>query len=373
MNKKLRELYEKRQKNCERIGEIAALCEKENRERNEAETAEYTQIIRENQLLEMKIYSASSAELKERENSDCVAEANKIIRENLEKGQRTEFLLTRDIMNVATATAGGIVPIKLGDIVKPLSEGLILNKVGLPLMTGLSGDYVWPVYEAVEAQVAGEGVALTDKTITMSKLTASPERVGISVPVSRQAIVQSDSVIESIIKEEIPMSIARLINKIMFSTAKVANATNLKGPFVDKKAGAKAFSSDEPTFKDFNSMKAEVLKTGITGENMCYIMTQSQKAIAEGTPKDAGSGFMVCENNMIAGLPVFCTSAIGEGYIGIGDWRYQPMGLFGAISFIIDPYSSSKSDVVNFVFNAMYGTTTLRPEAFVLKKTKSAV
>ena len=52
--------------------------------------------------------------------------------------------------------------------------------------------------------------------------------------------------------------------------------------------------------------------------------------------------------------------------IGLGDWRYQPMGLFGQISFIVDPYSQARKNAVDFVLNTNYGTKTLRPEAFAL-------
>ena len=47
---------------------------------------------------------------------------------------------------------------------------------------------------------------------------------------------------------------------------------------------------------------------------------------------------------------------------------YQPMGLFGDINFVIDPYSKARQDAVDFVLNANYGTTTLRKEAFLLGK-----
>lgn len=49
----VRELVNKYQANCDRIGEIADACEKEQRERTEAETAEYNALLRENQLLQM--------------------------------------------------------------------------------------------------------------------------------------------------------------------------------------------------------------------------------------------------------------------------------------------------------------------------------
>lgn len=233
--------------------------------------------------------------------------------------------------------------------------------------TGLAGDFVWPTYETVEATIAGEGVELSDTKITMSKLTASPQRIGIAIPVTRQAMNQTEGILEMIVKKLMPLAVAKLLNKILFSTTKVTGATSLVGPFVGLVAKATAFSA-EPTFKDFNSLKAKVLATGIDGDNLCWVMTKAQKAIAEATPKDAGSGIMVCENDHIAGLPVFTTNYIGEGYIGLGDWRYQPMGMFGDISFIIDPYSQARKDAVDFVLNVNYATTTLRSEAFALAK-----
>ncbi len=57
--------------------------------------------------------------------------------------------------------------------------------------TGLAGDFVWPIYDMAEATIAGEGVALSDSKIELSKLTACPERVGIAIPVTNQAINQS--------------------------------------------------------------------------------------------------------------------------------------------------------------------------------------
>jgi hypothetical protein len=57
---------------------------------------------------------------------------------------------------------------------------------------------------------------------------------------------------------------------------------------------------------------------------------------------------------------------INTEYIGLGDWRYQPMGLFGDIRFTVDPYSQARKDSVDFILNANYGTKTLRPEAFLL-------
>ena len=170
-------------------------------------------------------------------------------------------------------------------------------------------------------------------------------------------------------------------------------------------------------------MKAAVLETGIDGSNLCWVMTKSMEAILEGTPINKDGVFIpMVQNHMLCGLPVYTTNVIrdtkisykkyngsawGDGsdfdpknntaafnvasaaevaalkgmksgdyvkivegteYIGLGDWRYQPMGMFGSLRFIVDPYSKSRNDSVDFVLNTDYATKTIRPEAFKLGK-----
>lgn len=376
----VRELIDKFQQNCDRITEIADACEKEQRERNEAENKEFEAIARENQLLQMKMQAAAAEHL--RENPNAKEDAVKLIRENAKRGQKSEILFVRDVMMVSDISNSAIIPLNVQEILKPLQEGFILDKVGLPMPTGLVGDFVWPSYEMVEAQVLGEGVALTDKKIPFSKMTAAPERIGIAIPVTNQSLNQSDGVLEMIIREIMPLSIRLLLNKIVIGTEKVNNATNLVGPFVDIAAGNLADNpvvtlSEVPTFNELNaSMKAKLLETGIDGEHLCWTMTKSMEAILEGTPiNEKGIYIPMIQNHTLCGLPVYTTNVMrttaGE-FIGLGDWRYQPMGMFGSLRFIVDPYSQARKDSVDFVLNTDYATKTIRPEAFKLGKVTAA-
>lgn len=418
----VRELVNKYQANCDRIGEIAETCEKEQRERTEAEDKEFAALTRENQLLQMKMQVATAEHL--RENPNAAADAVKVIRENASRGQKSEIIFVRDLMMVSDITGGAIIPLNVQEIIKPLAEGFILDKVGLPMPTGLSGDFVWPMYEMVEAQIAGEGVALSDTKIPFSKMTAAPERVGIAIPVTNQSLNQSDGVLEMIVREIMPRAIRLLLNKVLFSTSKINGATNLVGPFVGKVDTAVSLSA-APKFAELNvNMKAKLLETGIDGEHLCWIMTKSLAATLEGTPINEKGIFMpMLQNGMLCGLPVYTTNAIRNvaktykkwngtawadytltandtikgqvskaselpttgntsgdiyliaditEYIGLGDWRYQPMGLFGTIRFIVDPYSQARKDSVDFVLNTDYGTKTLRSEAFKLGKVAKA-
>ena len=57
----VRQLVNQYQTNCERINAIADACENEQRERTEQEEAEYGNLLRENQLLQMRMQAALNA------------------------------------------------------------------------------------------------------------------------------------------------------------------------------------------------------------------------------------------------------------------------------------------------------------------------
>lgn len=361
----------------ERIKTIANTAEAEKRDFTPEEKKELDTIEQRDRVLEVKLKGIK----REQEASNITSKADnrmaalKLLRENARNGKKSEIVFTRDLMTVSDVEGGGVIPVKIQDILDPLTEGFILDKVGLPMPTGLAGDYVWPAYEMVDAQIAGEGVALTDTKISFSKLTARPERIGIAIPVTNQSLNQSDGILDTIVRTIMPKSVQLLLNKILFSTTKVTGATNLVGPFVGKVASAVNLGAT-PTFAALNGMKAKVLASGVEGSGLCWVMSKAMAAILEGQPINAKGIYRpMIENGMLCGLPVYTTNCIKNGateYIGLGDWRYQPMGLFNTVRFIVDPYSQARKDSVDFVLNVDYGTVTLRPEAFVLGKVTSA-
>lgn len=373
----MRKLIQRIEAAARRINEIATLCEREQRTRTEAEEKEYLDLVREKSLCEMKLNALSTPETPRGSSMTAV------VRARLKSGSREPVRYELRTLSgegggasespslLYTGTteveAGGAMPVRIEDVVKPLYEGLILNQLGIELRTGLSGEYVWPVAEAVTFKVAGEAVKVTSQVLNLSKVKARPERVSANLALTRQSIVQSDGLVENLATQLLPEGLAALINKVMFSVDKVEGAGSwLQGPFVAKKASATQISAY--SYKAFTQMKADVLKSGVEGAHLAFVMSKATAAILEGTPRDSGSGLMILEDGKIAGVPVFTTGAIGDSYIGIGDWTYQVMGLFGDISLVVDPYTNGDADMVNFYMNANYGMATLRPDAFVLRK-----
>lgn len=381
----VREMIEARFNNCTRMNEIADAAEaRESKELTDAEKAEVQKLERENRIYDLQIAGSGVAPVA----SPVSREAGfqNWIRERAKEHDMQGYALKRESIMVST-NAAPMIPLAINDIIKPLEEGLILGKVGLKVQTGLSGNYVWPTVAAIEGEWAGESAALTDKTIAIDKIVPTPYRLGATVSVTSQLINQTDGVAYAVVKEQIPMAITRTLNKTMFSPVTV-NANKVNGPFVNcKKAAAKAigaltttalrkealhitFAGELPTYKELLAMKGIILAKGIISDGtFCYVMDEYTKAMLESTPRDAGSGLMIIENDKIAGVPVFCTNYInndGGIYVGLGVWSYQALGQFGEQRFIVDPYTKASKDTTVLTLNGDWSMTTLRQEAFLL-------
>ena len=345
------ELRERRHEITAKIEEMANKLREEQRARNESEENEYNELLRELQLVDMDLRSLAVDNGRNIENVQ--REFTEMVRECVRDGKKVGFTFARDMVMVSDANNGGVVPLLVQDVMGPLSERLIYDKIG------------------ISVTIAGEGVAVPGKKITFTKKTAHPERLAACYEASRESLLQTDNLVEDIIKKMIPVAIGKCIDTVLFSTTKATGAVDFVGPFVGLKATAKQIGPNLD-FKTMVIAKADLLKTGVEGEAMAWVMTKSMKAILEATPKDAGSGIMVCEDDKIAGIPVYTTQAIGDDYIGLGDWSYQPLSFFGDTSLIIDPYSGADSNKVRYVVNTDLATTTLVPEAFRLYKVKDA-
>lgn len=366
--------------------EAAAANDGKGREFTDEEKDELAVLTREVDNYNVQI-KASQADLPEVKTVQREIEIETKIREAVTGGQKLTLPLLREVVQNLETVQDSLVPLTINDVVPPLEKGMIYDKVGIKIQTGLAGDYVWPLLGSIEAEVAGESVELSDQKLDFTNIKPKPRRVGLSLTVSMQTVTQTRGVILDLIRQQLPMAVSRTLNRMLFSHEKFTG--DLYGPF--KGSEGDAFEGATPTYKELLDMKGEVMAAGITGGTFCYVMSETMKATLEATPRDAGSGLMICENDRIAGYPVFCTEYINYGaatqvggvdkysgkdaskaseeYIGAGVWLYQVLGQFGDFRFTIDPYTKAKSDEVVFTLNSDWSSTTLRQEAFVLKKT----
>lgn len=374
-----REAYERIDAIKGRLNEMAQNLEndKEREALTDAEKGERKQLERELDILEMKIKANTETIAVMRQ--EDVEDANAKIRECLDAGKRFELKISRAVAqsfggNTSTYGSGlaGTNPsqVTTHDIVEPLYNKTILSAIGSPLLTGLKGNHQWPVVEAFHATINDEGAELGDTNIPLNKLIAKPERLGIAVPITREALNETDNLVQLVATQYMPVAIAELMNKIMFSQVKVNGATDLVGPFIPANMKAEnklTYTGDAPTLKQITSAKTAILKHNVKSEGLCYVMSEVTKGDLEATPKWQGANqAIVDDNGKINGVPVFCTNEVADGQIYVGAFKYAPQGLFGDMVFIVDPYSKARNNAIDCVLNVDYAISVLRQEAFAV-------
>lgn len=375
----------KREQTNIRMNEVTDKAQAENRPMNEAEQREYDGLQMEFAKLGRELSLNGDMVVSMKNSSPEVKTQDAMLREVLaeavKKGGKSEYVITAREwtagIDVSKITEGGMIPLTIKDILPPLEQGLIHDKVGIPIETGVVGDIQWPVLGAVEATVKGEKESLADTGIDMSKVVAKKVRVGITIPVSGSAITSTATDLLGLIQSQAGKGIVRLLNRVLFSHQSFTS--DFHGPF----AGAKAqvsFAGAVPTYKELLSMKGQVMGTGVEPIGFCFVMSENMKSVLEATPVDAGSGKMIVENGAINGYPVFTTEFINYGsdkskadveYIGAGCWGYLPVNQYDELRVIVDPYTRAKEDIVQITINGDWSITTLRAEAFALGVTKA--
>lgn len=276
-------------------------------------------------------------------------------------------LLKRADANIQTlGTVTPLVPITIKDIVEPLSHLLIYDKVGLRMQHGIEGQWNFPVVGSVEATFLGENVQVSDSKIDISKITPTPKRYSVSVPVSNLAIIQSNGGIRDIVINGITLAVANLINKVTFSTTQVGTAgVYPTGPFVG--AANTTAKNTSFTYAEVVALKYAVIAKGVQGwQYGCYVCTPSTYAELATTPKDAGSGRFVLENGMIDGTPVYMTVDFDDNKLGFGIFSYDVAGFFGQQTLGVDgsSHEAFSKNLTWFMINGHMDLACLRSEAF---------
>lgn len=353
-----------------RFEEMATAIEKEKRGLTSDEIEERNALVQEKEILQLR-FERSEHNLpchteisQERAFAQTIAALHGKCEmpeecRSLVNGSDMDIPINRDIQD--TASAASVIPLTIGDIIQPLEKGLILNKVGMKMQYGMVGSWQYPIVAGVEATIEDENAEVNDTTIDIGKINPSPKRVTIAIPVSNRAIDQSNGTLLEIVRTQLPMAVARLLNKWMFSPKKITSKAS-DGCFVNPKT---KITTTGNAWKDAITLKGKVMSTGVIFDGTpAYVCSATKYAELESTPRDAGSGLMVIENGKINGFPVFITEYIGEGILGFGIFSYELVGQFGKMRMTYDPYTGAKKNLVYFVFNSDYDMLTLRNEAF---------
>ena len=354
----------------QQINDIYAAAKNENRGLTEDESANVANLKREISEInaDMMIESAERAAARAAGVTGSETRANEVrslfanaIREAVNKGGMDNTIQLRAASIIDKADAQPLTELTIGDIIGPLEKGMVLDKVGCHIQTGLTDDWAYPVVEALEASVAGETVAISDSDIEIGAVKPTPNRVAVSVPVTRTALAMTNDRLYQIVTSSIQKAIMRTLNKWMFQ--RTAIATGVNGLFVNPTT-IQTFTG-KVTYADLCAFVGAVDSTGIVpSASAAFVMNNAMRAALRATPRGEGGERMIIENDMIDGVPVFVTG-YGPAYtVYYGYFNCALVGQFGESTLIVDPYSFVKQNKVQFTLNSFWDIKPARPQAF---------
>lgn len=359
----------------EKIRGIYAAAKAENRQLTDAEANEAAQIrssleeLKTEMLIETcerasaAIAANGGSEQKQREFRMAF---NKAV---IEEGMNGKQIAVRASSLIDKSDAQPLVELTIGEIFGPLEKGLVLGLVGCKMQTGLTDDWAYPVVEAVEATVAGETAKISDSDIEINSVQPRPQRVAISVPVTRTALVMTNERLYDIVVTSLRQAVQRTLNKWMFGSTAIASGVT--GPFMDENISSATFAGATPTYKEICDLVGTVDATGIVpGPTAAFVMSNKMKSALKATPRGNGDR-MIIENDMIDGIPVFVTGYAPADTVYFGYFGYVLVGQFGESFLTVDPYTLSQSNQVRFTLNTFFDIKAARPQALG-KLTKGA-
>ena len=291
---------------------------------------------------------------------------------DVRKGKAEREILLRPASGNTSANiqASGAINLTIEEMIPTLKEGLGLP-VGLNVVTGVTGNEVWPVsINDVEMEEVGEVASLTDQKLDFANITPTVRRTGLTVPVSNMAIDNAAFDLLSFVQSKFGIAQREYLAKKIYSRA--AWDGN-HGPYKNlAKAGDITIGAN--TYKEILMAVAEFSNKGFFEGKVCICMDRVTEAELMATPKVAGAaaGFVI-ENGKCCGYDYvvshFVNTELGstglvptsKRYINIGYWEWFALQQHGDVRLTIDATSAavSKKNITAIVLNTAWSMTDL--------------
>lgn len=298
--------------------------------------------------------------------AEQVREVLKGVRSGDHKEVREIVLGTGSDTNVA---ASGAVNLTIMDLIPTLNEGLGLP-AGLRIVTGVTGNEVWPVsIDDAEMEEVGETAELTDQSLHFDNIRPTQARVGLSIAVSNTAIDNASFDLLAFVQQKITVAQRKYLAEKVYSQA---GWTGIKGPYSGATvAGTITIGND--TYKEILKAVASFTNNGYDISTVALVIDATTEAELKATPKAQGQGGFIIENGKLAGYDYVVShfidttldtdnktlKATDDRYIGIGLFPYLAVQQHGDVRLTVDPISKARKNVTVVTINTAWSITDL--------------
>jgi len=357
----------------DRLSELNDLAVREKRNFTEDEKREWETLSRESEL-NMREITAQMTDAELAKHREVVSKGEQLREyfKNVRQGHADREITLFPVSEGSTSnvTASGAINMSIHEMIPTLHEGLDLP-ASLRIVTGVTGDEIWPVsVDDVEMEEADEVASLNDQVLNFANITPTKRKVGLTVPVSNMAIDNAAFDLMAFVQAKFTLALRKYLAKKIYSRA---NWTGNKGPFSNlSKAGDITIGAD--SYKNILKAVAQFSDKGFFEGDVVIIMDRETEAELKATPLISGAaGGFVVQNGLCAGYPYVVTHYLNtelasdgktlvpsaKKYIGFGYFEWFALQQHGDVRMITDIYTGAKKNVTQITLNTAWSMTDL--------------
>lgn len=303
---------------------------------------------------------------------DAETELREALKSARDGKQAREIVLAKKATaDKASIEESGAINLTIKDIIPALDEGAVLTVPNLQMVTGVTGNEIYPVSaDNADLEEVGEVAELNDQDLHFDEITVTPGRAGMSIMVSNMAIDNAAFGLMSFVQNQFGKAIQRYAAKKVLSRAAW---TGIKGPFSGITASG-SIVMDDKCYGNILKAVAAFADKGFNTDEICLIIDASTEAALKATPKAAGQGGFVIENGALAGYPYVVNHYINtkldangklvatdDKVLGIGFFNYLALQQHGDVRLTVDATSKAVAikNCTAIVLNTAFSVTDL--------------
>lgn len=298
----------------------------------------------------------------------------------------------RSDWNVTTPADGGYtVPTDTMAITEALRPQSVLTGMGIQVYTGLQGNIDFPVDTAGSGAWEGEVDAGANYSPTIGRVQSSPKRFGAIVTVSKQLLVQSNSISDTYLRSQLERTIGTAIDKVGIygggsgepvgilgnSGISILYAGGASGSGVNANGTALVWADIVNLYKQL------ITNNALYGASNYYLTTPNVLGAASKDPKQSSGtegNFIFTEKDNVYGMPLVVSpnvpSNLEKGSSGatlsamiFGNFSGMILNQWGpGLDLVVDPYTAGANTQVKLYANVWVDTVIPQPQHFVAIK-----
>lgn len=284
--------------------------------------------------------------------------------------------------NVGTSSeAGNLVPTSLRTdlFADYLRNKLVMGQLGARILTGLTGNLDLPRKSvATTLGMLTEIGSASETNPNIQKATLSPKRMGAYVEASKQAIIQSAMSVEGMIRDDLIMSAAVLLEDQCINGA--GTGANIRGLRNTTGIGTVAAGSNgaAPAWSHFVDLESACANSNAEPDSLAgYLLNTKTRGKLKQTQFATNLPFIwqngaqplngyraMVTNNVPSNLTKGTSTTVCSAALFGADWSDEVIGLFGAPDITVDPYTKADTGQVKITLNQFADMQVRLPASF---------